>query len=323
MPDSWSWGNFGADYGAAASGLSFHGNEQKFKLVPGKEAGDDVYVKAIYPQVPGLEIVNDMTTGEKGTGNRSAYYVQDMKCASQYLGTLAVDRGAVYETNSNRFPHLSCGFHFREYLVKNGIDCLPEIIDAVEVKCTAERKVIAETYSPELWEIVNVTNRVRQNMFAETILKTIGKELTGVGSYDSSFVALERVLVEMGVNTTGFTQEDGSGLSRQNYVSPKFFCNYYGKMQESGIFAEFFGSLPMPGGPGTLRSVLKNEDQKIKDRIHAKSGSLANVKCYAGYVQGSKKYGLVRFAILTNNYAASTSQMQPKIEGFMKALATW
>ena len=323
MPDSWSWGNFGADYGAAASGLSFHGNEQKFKLVPGKEAGDDVYVKAIYPQVPGLEIVNDMTTGEKGTGNRSAYYVQDMKCASQYLGTLAVDRGAVYETNSNRFPHLSCGFHFREYLVKNGIDCLPEIIDAVEVKCTAERKVIAETYSPELWEIVNVTNRVSQNMFAETILKTIGKELTGVGSYDSSFVALERVLVEMGVNTTGFTQEDGSGLSRQNYVSPKFFCNYYGKMQESGIFAEFFGSLPMPGGPGTLRSVLKNEDQKIKDRIHAKSGSLANVKCYAGYVQGSKKYGLVRFAILTNNYAASTSQMQPKIEGFMKALATW
>jgi D-alanyl-D-alanine carboxypeptidase/D-alanyl-D-alanine-endopeptidase (penicillin-binding protein 4) len=246
-----------------------------------------------------------------------------MVCASQYLGSLAIDKGVVYENNSNRFPHLSCGFHFREYLVKNGIDCLPEIIDAVEVKCTAERKVIAETYSPELWEIVNVTNRVSQNMFAETILKTIGKELTGVGSYDSSFVALERVLVEMGVNTTGFTQEDGSGLSRQNYVSPKFFCNYYGKMQESGIFAEFFGSLPMPGGPGTLRSVLKNEDQKIKDRIHAKSGSLANVKCYAGYVQGSKKYGLVRFAILTNNYAASTSQMQPKIEGFMKALATW
>ena len=323
MPDSWSWGNFGASYGNAASGLSFHENLQKFKLVPGKEVGDKVVVKAIYPQVPGLEIVNDMTTGEKGTGNRSAFYVQDMKCASQYLGTVAVDRGVVYETNSNRFPHLSCGYHFREYLVENGIDCLPEIIDAKYYGCKAERKVVAETYSPELQEIVNVTNRVSNNMFAETILKTIGKELTGTGSYDSSFVALKRVLVEVGVNTTGFTQEDGSGLSRQNYVSPKFFCNYYGKMQESGIFAEFFGSLPMPGKPGTLKNVLKDADPKIKDRIHAKSGSLANVKCYAGYVQGSPKYGLVRFAILTNNYAAPTSQMQPKIEGFMKALAQW
>ncbi len=323
MPDSWSWGNFGASYGNAASGLSFHENLQNFRLTPGKEVGDPVDVKVIYPQVPGLEVVNQLVTGEKGTGNNTGYYVQDMKCASQYTGSLGVDRGVLYRTNSNRFPHLSCGFHFREFLIENGIECLPEIIDAVEVKCNAERHVIAETYSPELWDIVNVTNRVSNNMFAETILKTIGKELTGSGSYDSSFVALRRVLEEMGVNTTGFTQEDGSGLSRQNYVSPKFFCNYYGKMQESGIFAEFFGSLPMPGGPGTLKSVLKNEDQKIKDRIHAKSGSLANVKCYAGYVQGSKKYGLVRFAILTNNYAASTSQMQPKIEGFMKALAQW
>ena len=127
----------------------------------------------------------------------------------------------------------------------------------------------------------------------------------------------------MGVDLTGFTQEDGSGLSRQNYVSPKFFCNYYDKMQDTEVFAEFLGSLPMPGGPGTLKSVLKKEDQKIKDRIHAKSGSLANVRCYAGYVQGSKRYGLVRFAILTNNFSVSTSTMMPKIEGFMKSLATW
>ena len=95
------------------------------------------------------------------------------------------------------------------------------------------------------------------------------------------------------------------------------------ELQDSEIFEEFFVSLPMPGGPGTLRSVLKNADQKIKDRIHAKSGSLANVRCYAGYVQGSRKYGLVRFAILTNNFAVPTSTMMPKIEGFMKSLATW
>ena len=323
MPDSWSWGNFGASYGAAASGLSFAENCQQFKLVPGKNVGDKVMVKAIYPQVPGLEIVNEMVTGEKGTGNRSGYYVQDMKCASQYVGSVGVDRGVVYETNSNRFPHLSCGFHFREFLVANGVSVLPEILDATQMCCDAQRHPITETYSPELWKIVNVTNRVSQNMFAETILKTIGKELTGVGSYDSSFVAIRRVLEGMGVDLTGFTQEDGSGLSRQNYVSPKFFCNYYAKMQESGIFAEFFESLPMPGGPGTLKSVLRDADQKIKDRIHAKSGSLANVRCYAGYVQGNKKHGLVRFAILTNNFAVPTSKMQPKIEGFMKALATW
>ena len=92
-------------------------------------------------------------------------------------------------------------------------------------------------------------------------------------------------------------------------------------MQKNGIFAEFLNSLPVPGGPGTLKSVLKNEPKEIKERIHAKSGSLSNVRCYAGYVESGKKHGMIKFAILTNNFAVSTSKMMPKIEGFMKSLA--
>ena len=125
----------------------------------------------------------------------------------------------------------------------------------------------------------------------------------------------------MGVDTYGFTQSDGSGLSRENYVSPEFFCKYYTAMEENANFVPFFNSLPVPGREGTLKSVLKGEPDSIKSRIHAKSGSLSSVRCYAGYVEGGKKSGLIKFAILTNNYAAYTSQMQPKIEGFLKALA--
>ncbi len=323
MPDSWSWGNFGASYGATASGLSFHENVQDFKLYPGKNVGDPAMIEVVYPQVPGLEIVNDVTTGPAKGRDRSGYYVQDITCTSLYTGTIPVDKKEITSDNSNRFPHLSCGYHFREFLLANGIESNPEIIDIKYIETPADeaRILITETFSPELWKIVNVTNRISNNMYAETILKTIGKEKTGEGSYSASIAALREILEEMGVDTYGLTQEDGSGLSRQNYVSPKFFCNYYTVMQKNGIFAEFFNSLPMPGGPGTLKSVLKNEPSDIKDRIHAKSGSLSNVRCYAGYVESGKKHGLIKFAILTNNFAAPTSKMQPKIEGFMKSLA--
>ena len=323
MPDSWSWGNFGASYGATASGLSFHENVQDFKLYPGKNVGDPATVEVVYPQVPGLEIVNEVTTGPAKGRDRSGYYVQDITCASLYTGTIPVDKKEITSDNSNRFPHLSCGYHFREFLLANGIESNPEIIDIKDIETPADeaRILITETFSPELWKIVNVTNRISNNMYAETILKTIGKVKTGEGSYRASTAALKEILTEMGVDTYGLTQEDGSGLSRQNYVSPKFFCNYYTVMQKNGIFAEFLNSLPMPGGPGTLKSVLKNEPSEIKDRIHAKSGSLSNVRCYAGYVESGKKHGLIKFAILTNNFAAPTSKMQPKIEGFMKSLA--
>lgn len=323
MPDSWSWGNFGASYGSTASGLSFYENVQDFKLYPGKNVGAPATIEVVYPQVPGLEIVNEVTTAPEKTRDRSGYYVQDITCASLYTGTIPIDRKEITSDNSNRFPHLSCGYHFREYLLANGIESNPEIIDIedLEIPVDEARIPITETFSPELWKIVNVTNRISNNMYAETIFKTIGKVKTGVGSYDSARVALKDILVEMGVDTHGLTQEDGSGLSRQNYVSPKFFCNYYTIMQKNGIFAEFLNSLPVPGGPGTLKSVLKNEPKEIKERIHAKSGSLSNVRCYAGYVESGKKHGMIKFAILTNNFAVSTSKMMPKIEGFMKSLA--
>lgn len=323
MPDSWSWGNFGASYGSAPCGLQFHENTQTFKLTPGKYAGDTVKIEAIYPQVPGLKVVNELTTGKHGSGDRSGYYVQDITCTSLYTGTVGADKPYVISENSNRFPHMSCAYHFREFLHKNGIESNEEIVDIKDIPQNSENSVIyiTETYSPQLKDIINVTNHISNNLYAESILKTIGKELTGTGSYDSSIVAVRRVLKELDVDMYGFTMEDGSGLSRQNYVSPKFFCNFYTRMAENDNFALFLESLPVPGGEGTLKNVLKGEDPALKSRIHAKSGSLANVRCYAGYVESGKKNGLIKFAILTNNYAAPTSKMQPKIEGLLKALA--
>jgi D-alanyl-D-alanine carboxypeptidase/D-alanyl-D-alanine-endopeptidase (penicillin-binding protein 4) len=148
----------------------------------------------------------------------------------------------------------------------------------------------------------------------------IGKKVTGTASYDSAAVAAKRVLKEIGVPLTGYTQEDGSGLSRQNYVSPQFFCNFYSAMTMTPVFESFFTSLPFPGQEGTtFENVLKEEKQSKKEAIHAKSGSLANVRCYAGYVE--KRGGRhLYFAILSNNFSARTSEMQVGIEEFMKEL---
>lgn len=322
IPDSWSWGNISTDYGSAPSGLSFYENNQIFKLIPGEQPGDSVSVSISYPGLPDFQIVNELKTAKAKSGDRSAYYTQDMVQAGRFTGTVPADRDSILSVNSNKFPHLSCGYEFREYLLRHGIAGKPQIVDISQMREDEDEALIyiAQTYSPELRRIVNVTNHISNNFYAETILKTIGKKMTGSGSYDSSVVAVRRLLKELNVPLTGFTMEDGSGLSRQNYVSPAFFCNYYSKIAESDIFVPFFESLPVPGEGGTLKNVLRNAPVQIKNRIHAKSGSLANVKCYAGYVECGGESGLIRFAILVNNYAARTSQIQPKIEGFLEML---
>ncbi len=323
MHGSWEWDDFGTYYGSAPSGLSFCENVQYYTLKPGAKVGDKAEVIAEYPTIPGLDIVNNVITGEPGTGDNTIYYVQDIELFSEYRGTLGVDRGVVDSDNSNRFPQLSCGYHFGEFLKNKGINYSSKIVDIVDLKAAdnyVEPEVISETFSPELYKIVNVTNRISNNMYAETLLKTIGKEVTGVGSYDSSLVAVRNLLEDLNVSLTGFKSVDGSGLSRQNYVSTQFLCNYYKMISESTIFAQLFESLPVAGGPGTLRSVLKNESSEVKSKIHAKSGSLSGVRCYAGYVEGGKESGLVRFAIFLNNYSAPTSKVQPLVEKFLLEL---
>ena len=322
IPTSWSWSNIGPSYGSGPSGLSFSENLQYFRFIPGKNAGEKVYMHSVFPNVPEMEYLNELYTGESRTGDRSSYYVSDLSKIGNFKGTITKDRDTVNVSVSNKFPHLSCAYEFREYLNRNGILSNPDVICAREFSSASvdELAIIGETISPPLQSIINVTNRISNNFYAETLFKTIGKEMTQHGSYDSSYVAVNRAFKEMGLKTKGYTQVDGSGLSRQDYVSARFFCNYFKAMESMPDFDIFFNSLPQPGHPGTLQSILSRVNATEKSRIHAKSGSLSNVRCYAGYVEPRKGANMLTFAIMTNNYSASTAQMMVGIEGFLKEL---
>jgi len=321
IPDSWSWSNLGPYYGSSASGLSFCENLQYFTFVPGKNKGEPVELKNVYPSLPGMEYRNQLTTGASGTGDGSSYYVSDLAKVGQFKGTLASGKDSMIITGSSKFAPLMCAEEFRLFLSSKGVECSHDVREIRSFPAPSQEKlvIIGETYSPKLTSIINVTVRISNNFYAETLFKMLGKSLTGVGSFDSSAVAARRLLSEMGVPLQGYTQVDGSGLSRQNYVSPRFFCNYFARMKEMSNFAEFIGALPQPGGPGTLKNVLKEVDVHTKSRIHAKSGSLSNVRCYAGYVErGNGEY--YYFAILTNNYPARASKMQVGVEEFLGSL---
>lgn len=321
IPESWSWGNIGASFGSAPSGLTFYENVQDFNFSPGSTPDDNIRISGVYPVVPGMEYDLSRTNSLNMKGNNLSYFISDLNKKGQFTGSILKNSESAKSSVSNKFPALSCAYHFREYLTKNGIKSNDDVfLFSEKNRNLANNEIIllGETYSKELWKIINVTNRISNNLYAETLFKLIGKEVTGRGSYDSSAVAVKRLLLDMRLPENGFTSVDGSGLSRQNYVSPRFFAEYFLKMKESTNFAMFFNSLPQPGGPGTLRSVLSDVDSAKKSSIHAKSGSLSGVRCYAGYV--IRKKGTYVFAILTNNYSMPTSEIMKSIEKFLKTM---
>ncbi|MBR5018386.1 MAG: D-alanyl-D-alanine carboxypeptidase/D-alanyl-D-alanine-endopeptidase [Bacteroidales bacterium] len=334
IPSSWSYGNIGYDYGSGTSGLSFCENLTYFEIEAGEEVGDPTRITPIGPYSPYMTYINESVTGPKGDGDNTEYYASRITPVGKFVGTYGIDAKPRTLVQSNKYGPATCASEFAAFLKKRGVGC-KGITDVRQmeydgaVPAQKDLVYIAETFSPELRRIVKVTNTISNNFFAETIFKMVGKTLverkTGEPcmniSYSAARKAVKEYLKEQGVSTYGYTQDDGSGLSRQNYVSPRFFTRFYAWMKKDPSFKEYLSTFPGPGRPGTLQGVLRKADPDLKKTIYAKSGSLSSVRCYAGYVDS--KRGLIRFAILVNNYDCPTSKVQPKIEGFLEELAKY
>ena len=334
IPSSWSYGNIGYDYGSGTSGLSFCENLTYFEIEAGQELGDPVRITPVGPYSPYMTYINEVTTGEKGTGDETEYYASSITPIGKFVGTFGIDAKPRTLAQSNKYGPATCASEFAAFIRERGIlskgaGDIRTMESVYAVPKQESLTYIAETFSPELRRIVKVTNTISNNFFAETIFKMVGLKLveretgspcTGI-SYSRAQRAIKAYLKERGVSTWGYTQDDGSGLSRQNYVSPRFFTRFYAMMAASPNFRDYLSTVPGPGRPGTLQGVLAKADPSLKKTIYAKSGSLSSVRCYAGYVDG--KRGLIRFAILVNNFDGPTRRVQPKIEGFMEELALY
>ena len=187
-----------------------------------------------------------------------------------------------------------------------------------------EMTVIGTTYSPALSRIAFETNHASNNLFAETLLRSLGREITGSACYDSCYVAAYDIMKELKINTSkGVDIQDGSGLSRQNYVSADFFCRFLLGMMGSPHFETYAASLPSPGKEGTLLYNMKSYPSSMKDRILVKSGSMNGVRCYSGYIiptEGAKEETII-FSIMVNNCTSPTWKVRPLLDKIMGALA--
>ena len=325
---TWLMNDAGTYYGTGTTGLMFYENMMSFSVSAGPQVGAPVNITPYYPETPWMEFRYNCSTGEEGTGDLLYMYGSDLAPVAEIRGTFGVDRAAKRLDCSNKFPELTCAYYFYTYLKKKGIMCLEGPADmkaepVAEPAAWDEINIIGTTYSPSLDRVVFETNHASNNVYAETLLRTIGKELLDNASYESSYKALAEVLKNLGVDgSTGAKIQDGSGLSRQNYVSADFFCRFLTAMTKSPAYETYLNSLPSPGGNGTLQYNMQGQSAALRNRIKVKSGSMNGVRCYSGYILPSTEDGqTIVFSIMTNNCTSPTWQVRPLLDKIMAAIA--
>lgn len=328
--ETWLWNDIGTYFGTGSSALMFYENMQSFAVSPGAAPDDSLNISPHYPDAPWMTFRYNCTTGEKGTGDKLYMYTSDLAPIAEIRGTFGVDRGRKQVDCSNKYAEYTCAKYFTDWLRKKGVQCTKGASDVKLKKdwMSHEPKdsliMIGSTESPALSRIIYTTNHASNNLYAETLFRTLGKTISGSANYESSATALESVLRNMGVDTSrGLRIKDGSGLSRQNYVSADFYCRFLEEMMHSPVFEEYVASLPSPGGDGTLQFNMKSYPAELRSRIKAKSGSMNGIRCYSGYIiptEGTKSETIV-FSILTGNCTSPTWKVRPLLDKLMAALA--
>ncbi|HEX4719270.1 MAG TPA: D-alanyl-D-alanine carboxypeptidase/D-alanyl-D-alanine-endopeptidase [Thermoleophilaceae bacterium] len=139
-------------------------------------------------------------------------------------------------------------------------------------------KVIASVASPPMSVLVRLTNKDSDNFFAETLLKDVGRDASGVGTTSAGVKAVRSFASSVGAHVSFI---DGSGLDHSDRAAPRDIVRLLMAERRRPEFPALYNSLPIAGVDGTLDDRMRTGP--AKRNCHAKTGSLIGVSALSGY----------------------------------------
>jgi D-alanyl-D-alanine carboxypeptidase/D-alanyl-D-alanine-endopeptidase (penicillin-binding protein 4) len=158
--------------------------------------------------------------------------------------------------------------------------------------------VLAEHESLPLGEDLRVINKVSQNLHAEMLLRILGREKGTSASILGGLEVMRGFLSLADVRPEEYVFYDGSGLSRENLVTPRATVKLLRYAAKQSWGADFTASLSVAGVDGTLKSRFRT--LPLGAQVQAKTGALDHVNSISGYLTTARGDRLV-FSIMSNN----------------------
>ncbi len=159
---------------------------------------------------------------------------------------------------------------------------------------------IATVESPPLSVLVRLINKPSDNLFAETLAKSLGRKTSGRGTRKAGVAAALRFAHKLGVRVQIKT---GSGAFPFARATPEQLVKALVALRKREIFPVLYDSLPISGRDGTLADRMRNGP--ARGRCHAKTGShfsrvqAEQASVLSGYCR-TRRGHLVVFSVMMN-----------------------
>ncbi|MGA9642603.1 MAG: D-alanyl-D-alanine carboxypeptidase/D-alanyl-D-alanine-endopeptidase [Terriglobales bacterium] len=343
--EGWSQDDLVWADGAPVSALTVNDNVVFINIMPADRAGEKAFVSA-KPFADYYRIDNRIVTTPAGTGRRFFVNREPGSTVVTLWGNLPLDDPGASEALAIEDPAEFAARIFRQLLEKRGIVIYghdrtrhTELATLSTFTATAlapshggsegaarplDRPIrtdqpitLASFESRPLSDDIRVINKVSQNLHAEILLRLLGRERGTAGTVEGGLEVLRQFLTQAGIASDQYAFYDGSGLSRQNLVTPHAIVQLlrYAASQPWG--ATYRSTLPVAGVDGSLAERLTSPS--LQKRVSAKTGSLGGVRALSGYAT-TKSGQPVVFSILSNNLNAPAKRVTDTIDQIVEAI---
>ena len=301
---TWKKGGVEA-YNAPLGALSFNFNTVTVHINPGEKPGDRPVV-VVDPNIEFIRVDNRARTVSKSKRSRLIVNRIDRGGHNEITisGVVSVNHAReTYYLNITR-PAYYAASVFKEYLRQEGV----EVTGKVRVGFVPEGayEILSHSSMP-LSLILRGLNKFSNNFVAEQILKTIGADIYGPpGTTLNGLRAIDEYMQSLKYKPEGFSILDGSGLSRQNRLSPDQIVSVFQDMYaDLGVYPEFISALGVMGRDGNVLKRMNGHNSAERARV--KTGTLNSVSALSGYFQSADGERFA-FSILMNDLKCSNGQ---------------
>lgn len=320
-------------YAAPVSGLGFHDNSVDFRIEPGPA----VDAPPAITWTPDLGLItfenrartvpsdSSSTVGDNffrgglgGAGGVGAGPGGAEGWSIRAEGTVALGRKPRVESVALPDPNLyaaralAASLARRGVAVQGGAASTTDSLAYRTLRCCASPLV--EFRGRPLPDIIFPILNSSQNWFAEMLLKLLGRERNGEGSWEAGLDVERRFLIDsVHIDSTAFALEDGSGLAAGNLVTPQAFTQLLAYMHRHPNGGPFVAGLPHAGQPGSL--LKRFVGTPLEGRVIAKTGSIDRVNSLSGYIEPVNGRGrTITFSVQANGHAVPYQLMLNQID---------
>ncbi len=282
------------DYCARAAGLTINGGVLVAQVTPGK-SGAKASI-SVHPSPHGLERNYSVSTV---SGTTSNVMVGATSSSVTVKGKIGSKLSSVVSDFAHPDPVGMFGTVLKDRITRANIQ-----VDGGVVRRRGPppgENILYMLTSPVLDSLVPI-NTHSNNGVADQLFFTLGHRIAGAGTREGGSEAIAKALALAGVDGAGLVQVDGSGLSRDNRISPSQLTALLqavlkGLPNSDPVSQTFLNSLAVMGETGKLAKRMRGT--LGEGHVFAKTGFIDGTSSLSGIAITPDGYGVI-FSIIVN-----------------------